>query len=1840
MNGGQPAREPGLPSGTFFHPFRIPVPKTNRQPPPSAAPSSIRAALPTASTSAYKPFGEPVKAIRDEARARPVQTAGIRDDRQAFSLPLPLPPPQAPPAAGPSHAPGGDMRRAALVSGSVRVGGLPSEEAARAWRNGPGVDSLSKPVHRPLRSSADEVLPATMTSVPPPPPKPTSSSQSSSHAGQAHVGPSQPGASGSGAAPSASGSDASTPVVYKLPTPYKGRNYAEKRPKAPASSTGSFAPFSAIIRGVPFDPSAIAVGSTTEARPSKRPRVASPAIEVVAPKSVPPSNASESSTSAQSSPSAASGSKALRSTAPVSGNLTVSASSPDAARSLATILAAVDPAHRSTADRPRSSNRSALAPPPASRVSARIEGVPAPAPAIPPATDPMPAVSTDSDERSEAAALGSSLSGALRKTQAATEATTKPVVKETKVAAPVKKQKSFELEVPIYVKPKATEKVGLKQSARTRSAAAKPPPFDVTRTEPAADRPRAMGKGKERMAVEHDGHASDGSSSSSLTPIESSASSSDLTPLNSSDDEAPQSGPRVPQKRVGPPKWARLPARPPKQPRASRGRISYAEPTDEEFLLAVPVAQGAALKRSARDSQAVDDQNSDDAVSRGLMTGDWTSRPAKGPNDRSQAEAKPSAETAKGLNGSAQTDVTRALPGMSSAEGSSSKQGPSYGRSTPSARFLLASPAATPASAALKGRRRRPSNVTNDQTRSARQAASELIALGEQIADDGSAAPLRPKAADVNGNMAVSIDWLAADVVDEARSGKHGFHLQAKSCAAWVSTLPAPSEGPPVSRCHECIAKRSGFICCFQGVRSFPLDAEGRVLPYPVFRDFEGDDEKATLPTVFNGPLTAERGALLRSAIAEHSQASLKAEVDHAERPESVRLPKQLGTTYTCDGCATSILFASWMCTTCAREFCRECRDELETLPIEEIRQRAGSRRLFTPGPRGDIGGTNVYTVDKLTRCVSTDRHGLEQWIPIVRIDRVLLRQTVANMTWWKVNRPLSVPGPLTQELLDYHFVQPDAMEVSLKYLKVPGRYLPPMLGSGPDLALQATRSGMTQSHDVLQTDRTTLPSGFHSLDKAALPVQLHSFAAGLASSAQTGSSRQLRRPGAPPPLSKALSPLDLFSALWQRGCPVVVDLAPEHYPSLPWDPDFFVERFGAERCRIGSARVKQTLRDGTTVDCERNATVGDFFASFGKARDHSDIEKIKDWPSARDFKVEYPDLWEDFMSILPAGCVTRRDGALDFAAHMPAAANPPDLGPKGYFSQISDAMPGGAGSTKLHTVNIMLWSSDAPDGSPGVAAWDLFRAEDAELIRDFLYEQIALQEGLQDAAEARRYHDDPIHAQRFYLDAGLLNALHRSKGVRPYRILQRPGQAVFIPAAVAHQVCNLADCIKVATDFVSIENLERCSRVTSQFRKQTKDKTLWRTDVLQLKSMLLWAWYRRVSEPPRPRAIGDGLYSGNNCIGKAHFGPELDATRCHSQNVCIELQKPVRPQQWDYAKDWKPEQSVNMTYYRPATARDTPHYSDRKHEITKPWVRLHTDNYLIPHVVYEPLPADSVWSPAEHAILQESFWPENFGHSMGDDFFSAFHLAQSFGIWDRSDIQLIMHPACWDRGRVCFRNLYTGMSRLGTNFSSENMLPPFLGELRATAGLERSPRPRHQRITVFLKHGRRTFLNYGSLVEHLRRRFEVEVDLLDPAELSIGEQLAYLKDTTVLITPCGGLSYSGLFLPKGTGLIVADYWHLEANVYNGTSPMELQVFAMNNGVTAYSFPLEARIWNMGADIQMDDSAVPDWEAPGEWIHWKNWANVTIDLERMSSYVYSALLSAEVSQGWQHSFKL
>ena len=138
----------------------------------------------------------------------------------------------------------------------------------------------------------------------------------------------------------------------------------------------------------------------------------------------------------------------------------------------------------------------------------------------------------------------------------------------------------------------------------------------------------------------------------------------------------------------------------------------------------------------------------------------------------------------------------------------------------------------------------------------------------------------------------------------------------------------------------------------------------------------------------------------------------------------------------------------------------------------------------------------------------------------------------------------------------------------------------------------------------------------------------------------------------------------------------------------------------------------------------------------------------------------------------------------------------------------------GSKGSTRLHmdmadALNVMLYASNCADGSPGYAVWDLYNVKDSDKIRDFLRKKFTPgsaamtsvtngQQQQQTQAEkaaalqnqAIAVHD-PIHSQQFYLDVELRRQLWEEYEVKSYRIYQRPGEGVFIPAGCAHQVCS-----------------------------------------------------------------------------------------------------------------------------------------------------------------------------------------------------------------------------------------------------------------------------------------------------------------------------------------------------------------------------------------------------------------------------------------------------------------
>jgi lysine-specific demethylase 3 len=140
-------------------------------------------------------------------------------------------------------------------------------------------------------------------------------------------------------------------------------------------------------------------------------------------------------------------------------------------------------------------------------------------------------------------------------------------------------------------------------------------------------------------------------------------------------------------------------------------------------------------------------------------------------------------------------------------------------------------------------------------------------------------------------------------------------------------------------------------------------------------------------------------------------------------------------------------------------------------------------------------------------------------------------------------------------------------------------------------------------------------------------------------------------------------------------------------------------------------------------------------------------------------------------------------------------------LGPKMYNSMASSQEPGSKGSTRLHTdmtdaLNVMLYASKCEDGTEGYAVWDLFRAEDSDKLRGFLRRKFGPPKngflgmgGGSGSGGGIVIAHDPIRGQQIYLDVELRQALFDETGVKSYRVYQRPGDGIFIPAGCAHQV-------------------------------------------------------------------------------------------------------------------------------------------------------------------------------------------------------------------------------------------------------------------------------------------------------------------------------------------------------------------------------------------------------------------------------------------------------------------
>ncbi|XP_049547334.1 lysine-specific demethylase 3A-B [Anopheles darlingi] len=378
--------------------------------------------------------------------------------------------------------------------------------------------------------------------------------------------------------------------------------------------------------------------------------------------------------------------------------------------------------------------------------------------------------------------------------------------------------------------------------------------------------------------------------------------------------------------------------------------------------------------------------------------------------------------------------------------------------------------------------------------------------------------------------------------------------------------------------------------------------------------------------------------------------------------------------------------------------------------------------------------------------------------------------------------------------------------------------------------------------------------------------------------------------------LLRLLDPLDgnnyrTFHDQWERGQPVMVSSVSRAMNMDLWMPQSFGRDFG---CQLNDLI---NCLNGKIV---RGHEMRVFWEGFERIADRLIDErqrpmmlKLKDWPPGDDFAEMMPTRFYDLMKSLPLAEYTRREGRLNLASRLCSFFVRPDLGPKMY-SAYGSALHPNKGTTNLHldisdAVNVMVYvgvpsdvrherynnkilkSLDADDCDaptmrrlkqrrelPG-ALWHIYHAQDADKIRSLL-RTIDRERG-----NTVKPNHDPIHDQKWYLDQNMRRRLLKEYNVEGYSIVQCAGDAIFIPAGAPHQVRNLHNCIKVAEDFVSPENIAYCVKLTNEFRHLSKTHSN-HEDKLQIKNIIYHTVKDAISSIANPMIQMANSYRIENC--------------------------------------------------------------------------------------------------------------------------------------------------------------------------------------------------------------------------------------------------------------------------------------------------------------------------------------------------------------------------------------
>ncbi|KAJ1651660.1 hypothetical protein IWQ61_007825 [Dispira simplex] len=611
-------------------------------------------------------------------------------------------------------------------------------------------------------------------------------------------------------------------------------------------------------------------------------------------------------------------------------------------------------------------------------------------------------------------------------------------------------------------------------------------------------------------------------------------------------------------------------------------------------------------------------------------------------------------------------------------------------------------------------------------------------------------------------------------------------------------------------QCRTCTC-RKGDECRFLGVRlmkqysdgfleygpSFASDDKVNMTPYQAYCLVRRDPPEAPHPNEWY-VLRTINDSLLQMMEFEY------AFVTDPVHPSVLR--NMVGSRQLCDRCLTSVFNGFWMCSINGCEFCQDCYNEWQSNYPE------GNNII--PEKLGASVSTNINYCRKVLGERSFYYHIPQQFVRVRRLETEELAQACTDARSYQTQfallpaLPTQLPWPLLENIEAYVYERPlvrvTAEQVSLADFQTLWR-------QGEVLVVENLSSR-------LKLDWSPNYWGESHGDEKVMVLDCVS--------------------GLPYPQQVELADFfrefdGLDDDLWATTTSSLPEEEEEETVNTIMDTSTFP----------ASPPHTDTIGEQPTTSEPSSSPTMTLMAQWLRSPERP-ILKLKDWPPEADFKDKFPSHFDDFMQALPVPEYTQRDGQCNLASRLPQCFIPPELGPKMYIAYGSNDGEGGRGTTNLHldmadAINLMVYASSSPNArrkeppQRAAAVWDIYHYDDLPKIRRFLRQRME-KENIKC--------DDPIHDQSIYLDSTLRASLFASEGVRGWRIYQNVGEAVFVPAGCAHQVCNYTSCIKVAMDFVSPENVSRCHQLTTEFRLLQRQH-LRKQDLLQLKSILYYAW-------------------------------------------------------------------------------------------------------------------------------------------------------------------------------------------------------------------------------------------------------------------------------------------------------------------------------------------------------------------------------------------------------------